>query len=96
MASKAELVAHVANSVGIGKAEAERAINAVFDCITTEVKADRKVSIPSFGTFSRSERAARMGRNPRTGEALQIKASRSVKFSVSSNLKKDLSAGMMM
>ncbi len=94
MANKAELVAKVAEDAGITKADAEKAVSAVFDCIVAEVKADRKVAIPSFGTFSRSQRAARMGRNPQTGEALQIKASRSVKLSVSGNLKKDLSAGM--
>ena len=95
MASKAELIDMVAEKSGTSKADAERVVDSLFDCIVSEVKSGAKVSWPGFGTFSRSERAARMGRNPQTGAALQIKASRSVKLAVSTGLKKDLSAGMM-
>lgn len=94
VANKAELVDKVAEQAGVTKADAERTITALFDYIVAEVKMGNKASWPGFGTFSRSERAARKGRNPQTGDALQINASRSVKLAVSSTLKKDLTSGI--
>ncbi|MBT7972014.1 MAG: HU family DNA-binding protein, partial [Verrucomicrobia bacterium] len=63
---------------------------AVLDSIATGVKTDTKVQIIGFGTFEVKNRAARMGRNPKTGEAMQINASKSVGFKPSSTLKKSL------
>ncbi len=95
MASKAELIKAVAEQTGMQQTDVEKTAGALFDCIVAEVKKGEKVSWPGFGTFARSERAARMGRNPQTGAPLHIKASRSLKLTVSGNLKKELSAGMM-
>ena len=62
----------------------------MLDCIAKGVKKDKKVQIIGFGTFEVKKRAARMGRNPKTGEAMKIGASKSVGFKPSSTLKKSL------
>ena len=87
--NKSELVTVVQNSVGgdISKACAERAVEAVLDGIKSGIKNDQSVQLVGFGTFSVSHRAARMGVNPRTGEAIQIQASNAVKFKPGSALK---------
>ncbi|HRE02553.1 MAG TPA: HU family DNA-binding protein [Ilumatobacteraceae bacterium] len=87
MATKAELVDAVASKAGVTKADAERTIGAFFDYVVATTKKDGKVAWPGFGSFSLSKRAARTGRNPQTGEAVKIKASKSVKFTASSTLK---------
>ena len=85
--NKADLVAAVQTDLGDSKACAERAVNAVIDAIKTGVKNDSTVQVVGFGTFSIRNRAARMGRNPQTGEAIQIAASKSVAFKPSKNFK---------
>lgn len=90
--NKSELVEAVQGALGedTSKRAAEDAIKAVLDSIATGVKSDGVVQLIGFGTFKVSERAAREGRNPKTGEKMQIKASKSVRFSPSSNLKASL------
>ena len=66
---------------------AEAAVDALFATITKDLQRDGSASLPGFGTFRRTRRAARTGRNPRTGEALKIKASNSVAFKPAKALK---------
>lgn len=91
--TKAELIDAVAGSAGVSKADAERTISAFFDHVVAETKKGEKVAWPGFGSFSTTERAAREGRNPQTGETVQIKASTAMKFSASSALKSALNPG---
>lgn len=88
--SKAEFIANVAKAGGMSNAEAKRMVELVFGEIENGLKRarkDGKYVIGTFGTFSVSKRAARKGRNPRTGEEIKIKASKSLKFKPSSALK---------
>ena len=85
--NKADLVAAVQKNLDESKAGAERAVNAVIDSIKTGVKKDKSVQVVGFGTFSIRKRAARMGRNPQTGESIKIKASKSVAFKPSKTFK---------
>ena len=85
--TKKEIVAMAADEAGISKAKAEVAINAAFDGITSALKGGNKVTFVGFGTFSTSHRKARVGRNPRTGESIQIKASQVPKFKAGKALK---------
>lgn len=71
---KDELVQAVADAAGLNKAEADRAISAVVDTVTSAVASGQRVQIPGLGTFEARERAAREGRNPQTGETMQIAA----------------------
>ena len=87
MATKAELIDAVATKAGVSKADAEHTIGAFFDHVVTSAKQGDKVAWPGFGSFSTSKRAARIGRNPQTGEPVNIKASTNVKFTASSALK---------
>ncbi len=90
--NKAELCEKVQQALGddTSKADAEKAVKAVLDAIADGVRKDEAVQLIGFGTFKVSHRAARMGRNPKTGEAMQINASKSVKFSPSAAFKKSL------
>ena len=90
--NKSELVDSIAEGAGLSKADAERALNALIDAVQGAVANDDKVTLPGFGSFSRSSRAARTGRNPRTGEPVQIKASKAVKFSVGADFKKKVNS----
>ena len=87
---KAELVEAVAEKAGLTKADADRAIKAVFEEIQGVLVKGDKITIPGFGTFSTSERAAREGRNPQTGAVVKIKASTSAKFKAAPALKNAL------
>lgn len=87
MASKADLVEQVASATGMTKKAAGEAFDAVFEAITKNVRKMDRVSIPGFGSFSVSKRAARKGRNPATGATITIKASKSVKFKAGKELK---------
>lgn len=89
MATKAELIDAVATSAGVSKADAERTIGAFFDHVTKATKND-KVAWPGFGSFSRTKRAARTGRNPQTGAPVKIAASTAMKFTPSATLKTTL------
>jgi DNA-binding protein HU-beta len=73
--NKAELIDSVAEAADLSKASAARAVDAVTDAIADALKKDDQVTIVGFGTFSVRKRAARSGRNPRTGETINIKAS---------------------
>ncbi len=85
--NKAELIEYVARNAKLSKVDAGRALEAVTDGITQALKNGDSVLIVSFGGFSVSERSAREGRNPRTGEAVQIEASKGVKFAAGKWLK---------
>lgn len=85
--NKTELIAAVAEKAGIAKKDAEKAVNATLDAITETMVAGDKVQLVGFGTFEVSERAAREGRNPQTGETMEIKASRTPKFKAGKALK---------
>ena len=78
--NKAELIDAVAASADLPKTSATRAVEAVVDAITATLKAGEQVSLVGFGTFAVSHRAARTGRNPRTGEANKIKKAKVPKF----------------
>ena len=90
--NKAELIEAVQKALGADatKRAAEDAVSAVLDSIAKGVKKDKKVQIIGFGTFEVKKRAARMGRNPKTGESMKIAASKSVGFKASSALKSSL------
>jgi len=90
--NKSELIEAIQKNLGgeTSKREATEALTAVLDAISKGVKKDKLVQIIGFGTFKVSKRAARTGRNPKTGESMKIKASKSVRFSPSSNLKASL------
>ena len=85
--NKNDLVSAVADSSGLTKADAGRAVDAVFDSISAALKSGGDVRIVGFGTFSVAQRAATTGRNPRTGETIQIKASKQPKFKAGAPLK---------
>jgi len=85
--NKGQLVEAVAANLDTSKAAATRAVDAVFDSIRAGICEDDQVTIVGFGTFSKRERAARTGRNPTTGEPMQIKASRTVNFKAAQALK---------
>ena len=84
---KSELVEAVAEQAGLTKADATRAIDAVFATITGALKKGNKVPVAGFGTFAVSKRAAREGRNPRTGETVKIAARNAVTFKAGTALK---------
>ena len=77
---KSELSSHVATQASLSKAQAESVVDAVFSAIGEALARDESVVIPGFGTFTTKTRAARQGRNPRTGETLAIAASRAPSF----------------
>ncbi|MGA8262605.1 MAG: HU family DNA-binding protein [Arenicellales bacterium] len=85
--NKAELIELVGNKTNLSKADAAEAVEAVFKGIQQTLKNGDSVTLVGFGTFSVSDRAARTGRNPRTGEVITIPASRSPKFKAGKALK---------
>ena len=85
--NKTELIAAVADSAELSKKDAEKALKAFVDVVSEELKKGEKVQLVGFGTFEVSERAAREGRNPATGEAMTIKASKAPKFKAGKALK---------
>jgi DNA-binding protein HU-beta len=85
--NKTELVAAVAEQAGLTKKDADAAIKALTDVIADALKNGDKVQMVGFGTFEVSERAAREGRNPRTGETMPIAASKAPKFKAGKALK---------
>ena len=87
MAGKAELVERVAELTGYPKTQVAMTFDLLFELLSESLSSGDKVTVPNFGTFVVSERPARTGRNPATGEAISIAASRSVRFKVSMNLK---------
>jgi DNA-binding protein HU-beta len=85
--NKNDLVATVAETAGLSKGDATKAVDAVFDAIAASLKAGDEVRLVGFGTFAVSTRAASEGRNPRTGEKIQIAASKQPKFKAGKGLK---------
>ncbi len=85
--NKNELVAAVADGADLSKADSAKAVDAVFDSITGSLKGGGEVRLVGFGTFSVANRKASTGRNPRTGEAIQIPASKQPKFKAGKGLK---------
>ena len=88
--NKNDLVAAVADSTGLSKADSASAVDAVFDTVTSALKRGDDVRLVGFGTFSVTRRAASQGRNPRTGERIQIPASNQPKFKAGKGLKDSL------
>lgn len=85
--NKNELVAAVADSADMTKADAASAVDAVLESVTTALKSGDEVRLVGFGTFSVASRAASEGRNPRTGEKIKIAASKQPKFKAGKGLK---------
>ena len=85
--NKPELVAAMAAQPNLSKKDAEAALKAFIDVVSEELKKGEKVQLVGFGTFEVSERAAREGRNPQTGETMEIKASKTPKFKAGKALK---------
>jgi len=88
--SKAELVEQIAAETGMTKAEAERAVNAFINVVTSTLKGGDDVTLVGFGTFTTGERAERQGRNPQTGETITIAAKKVVKFKPGKALKDEI------
>ena len=87
---KSELIEAVANAADISESEATHAVNAILEQITSAVARDEKVSLVGFVTFEKRHRAARKGKNPKTGEEIQIAASNSVGFKPGKKLKESV------
>ena len=85
--NKTELIAAAAERSGLTKKDTEKALNAAIDAITAALVAGDKVQVSGFGIFEVKEREARMGRNPHTGEAMEIAASKVPSFKASKTLK---------
>jgi DNA-binding protein HU-beta len=88
--NKTELIDHIARQADISKAAAGRALDAIVAGIRTSLKKGNSVTLVGFGTFTVGKRAARTGRNPRTGAAIKIKAARVPKFRPGKGLKDSL------
>ena len=85
--NKADVIDRVAEAAGVAKQQAEGVLEAFFDTVKSAVRGGDRVGWPNFGAFSGSDRKARTGRNPRTGEAVDIPASKAIKFTPGSALK---------
>jgi DNA-binding protein HU-beta len=85
--NKQDLISKVADSVAMTKTDAGKAVDAVLDVITAALKKGDEVRLVGFGTFSVSKRKASKGRNPRTGEEIKLKASKSPRFRAGKGLK---------
>jgi len=85
--TKDELIEKISKEVSLSKADAGRALNMTIDSIVKALKKGDKVTLVGFGTFSVGKRAARKGRNPRTGETINIKAHKAPKFKAGKALK---------
>lgn len=84
--NKSEFVASVAEKAGLSKTDAQKAVNAFAEVVAEQLKKGEKITLVGFGTFSVSERAARNGRNPKTGKVIKIAASRTAKFKAGAGL----------
>jgi DNA-binding protein HU-beta len=85
--NKNDLIDAVASESDLRKSDATKAVDAVFKCIEISLKKGEEVRLVGFGTFAVSQRAASQGRNPRTGEPIQIPASKQVKFKAGKGFK---------
>ena len=91
--NKAELIEKMAESAEISKNSANKALNSVLETITLALRSGKPVSLPGFGTFSVKPRSARTGRNPKTGEPLEIPAANVPGFKAGKNLKDAVNSG---
>ncbi len=89
--NKTELITKIAEKSGLSKKDSEKALNATFDSITGALSEGDKVQLIGFGSFEVKSRAARIGRNPKTKETMQIPASKSPVFKAGKALKDDVS-----
>ena len=85
--NKTELIVALAQKADLSKKDAEKALNAFVDVVTESLKAGEKVQLVGFGTFEAKERPTRVARNPRTGEEIQIEASKTASFKAGKALK---------
>lgn len=85
--NKSELIHAVANATGLSKVDSAKSVSAVLDVISQSLAKDESVSLVGFGTFSVKERSARTGRNPQTGAAIEIAASKNLSFKAGKTLK---------
>ncbi len=85
--NKTELISTVAEAAGMSKKDTEQVLNTFFDTVQNTLKQNDKVQIPGFGTFEVRERAARQGRNPHTGETIEIAAAKAPAFKPGKALK---------
>lgn len=90
--NKNELIAAMAEQAGLSKKDTEKALKAFTDVVAEELKKDGKVQLVGFGTFEVSNRAAREGRNPQSGEVMKIAASKAPKFKAGKALKDMINA----
>jgi DNA-binding protein HU-beta len=88
--NKAELVAKMSDDAGISKTQANSALDSMIEAVSKTLKGGGKVTLVGFGTFSVSKRKARAGRNPKTGEAIKIKAKKVAKFKAGKELAEKL------
>ena len=88
--NKTDMIAAISDKTGLTKKDAEKAVKAFTDVIAAELKKGEKVQLVGFGTFEVSERGAREGRNPQTGESMTIKASKNARFKAGKALKDSL------
>ena len=84
---KSDLIAKIADKAGLTKKDAEKALNAFIDTVTDALAADDKIALVGFGTFETKKRAARKGKNPRTGEIIDIPAAKVPAFKAGQGLK---------
>jgi DNA-binding protein HU-beta len=85
--NKADMINHIADQTSLTKADSEKALNAILLGITDALKSKQDVTLIGFGSFSTVKKAAREGRNPRTGESIQIPASTQARFRAGKTLK---------
>lgn len=90
--NKAELVAAIAEKTELSKKDSEKALKAFIDVVTEELTKGEKIQLVGFGTFEVAERAAREGRNPQSGEVMNIPASKAPKFKAGKALKDTINA----
>ena len=91
--NKSDVIDRVAGTAGVARQQAESVLDAFFDTVRSATKGGDRVAWPGFGSFTTTQRKARTGRNPRTGESVKIPATKAVKFSPSSALKDYLNTG---
>jgi len=85
-----QILVDALKKMGLGTGDAAGAVDAIVATIGKELKKNQKFGLPGFGSFAVSRRSARVGRNPRTGEAIKIKASKSIRFKAGAKLKSSL------
>ena len=91
--NKKELTASLARSTGLSRSRADKVVDAVFDILSTELEAGRKVVLPGFGTFAQTKRPARKGTNPSNGKPIQIGPKTSATFKAGKVLRERVAPG---